>query len=210
LPLLLRPGYEQSQRSSALPQEHPHPSAHSSVLVPTMGKSAKFFKRPSLKEKQRREQFRSSDRHDASDDEPDQERNSARTGQAASSKSLKGKARNTDTRFQKSRSATDLDDLKRQAREMQATIKAEKAKMSKRSSVKGKGTADFEQDDEDNEELAESEEEEEDPAEKPKRKRRSGRAAKRYKVPEGEARTPAEAGIDYLAQFEGKKDTRIR
>lgn len=105
---------------------------------------------------------------------------------------------------------TDLDELKRQAREMQATIKAEKAKMAKRSSVKSKRTADFEQDDEDEEEGEGSEEEEEDPAEKPKRKRRSGRAAKRYKVPEGEARTPAEAGIDYLAQFEGKKDTRIR
>ena len=175
-----------------------------------MGKSAKFFKRPSLKEKQRREQYRSSDRHDASDDEQDQERGPSRAGQALHSKSVKGKAHNTDSHSHRSRPVTDLEELKRQAREMQATIKAEKAKMSKRSSVKGKRTADFEQDDEDEEEGAESEEEEEDPAEKPKRKRRSGRAAKRYKVPEGEARTPAEAGIDYLAQFEGKKDTRIR
>lgn len=134
-----------------------------------MGRAAKMYKRPSLKEKEQRKKARSSAQP------------------------------STDAQASKRDEGIRLEELKRQAREEQAIIAAKRAQQQQRAQQIAAISAD-------GKELAEDEDAEQEAEEAaPKRTRRSGRAAKRYKVPEGEARTPKEAGIDYVKQWEGRR-----
>lgn len=159
-----------------------------------MGKAAKLYKRPSLKEKQRKDK---SSLQSAPDDE-------VRRGQ---------------------REGLDLNELKRMAREEKMAIQRKKAAAKQASARAGRqmqrpqaqqqgkppsslaAGAEVPEDDGDEEE-GEGESDtattsQQQASTKPQRKR--GRAGKRYKVPEGEPRTPREAGIDYLRQWEGRR-----
>lgn len=118
--------------------------------TPAMGKAAKMYKRPTLKQKEAKRKASSSSSSSSS----------TTTAHASAS----------------------LQELKEQARREKMLIEQEKKRQ---------------------------EQGEENSSAAPPSKRRSGRAKKRIKVPEGEARTPREAGIDYVAQFEGKKNYRV-
>ncbi|CAO1622331.1 unnamed protein product [Sympodiomycopsis kandeliae] len=111
-----------------------------------MGKAAKMYKRPTLKQKEAKKKSSSS-------------------------------SATTDTQT----TGASLAELKRQAIEQKRLIELEKMKAEK--------------------EQVETQDPE-------ARKKRSPRVKKRFKVAPGEAKTPKEAGIDYVAQFEGKKNFR--
>lgn len=164
----------------------------------------KFYKRPTLKEKEQRRKVKSSTSSSLSNryDEDDDERFEAgpsRTKPATSTATTSARQRNDMTDQQR------LAKLKKEAQDVKRKIADTKRQEQEKRPPKGSL---FSQDDdlEEDESAAANQEEEEEV--KPKRTR-TGRAKKRFKVPQGEARTPKEAGIDYIAQFEGKKNYTV-
>lgn len=153
----------ESKKEKEISSDLPFPAPSSSLALQhihaIMGKAAKMYKRPSLKQKQARRNA-APGVHDKDDPRQKTTSSSASASKAAS-----------------------LEELKRQAREQKILIEQEKRREQRQQQEQ-------EGDHDESADVA---------------KKRSGRAKKRYKVPEGEARTPKEAGIDYVAQFEGKK-----